>query len=157
MSTRRVCTLTAQRWTAFNISLPWRHIVQGVPLHYTLLECLSLCDVCALRCGVECGSSRRSTRCKKKGVQVLGHEIWWAASCVPLIWRWTNSPESAVTTYMTKKTRNDQLSSPSSPFANLITIRSEASGLRTGLLKLWSLILWLFKDAVSIQDLPMSI
>jgi hypothetical protein len=32
---------------------------------------------------------------KNRGVQVLGHEIWWAASRVTLTWKWTNSPQSA--------------------------------------------------------------
>jgi hypothetical protein len=102
--------------TAFTLPLPWRHIFQGVPLHYTLLEYLSLHDVCLSRCGVECGSSRRSTRCKKEGVQVLGHEMWWTTSCMPLTCRWMDSPQCAVATDMTKKTQNDLLSSSSSKY-----------------------------------------
>jgi hypothetical protein len=141
MSTRGVCALSAQRWTAFILSLPWRHVVQGVPLHYTLLEYLSLCDVCALRCGVECGSSRRSTRCreKKRGPGIGARDVM-SSILSDLKCRWLGDGRirsNLITTYMTKKNRNYLFSlssslSPSPPFANLITTPSEVSGLRAG-------------------------
>ena len=64
-------------------------MVHVVPLLYTILKYLSLCHICVLRCGVEFRSSPWSALCKKEKVRVMGQEMWWAASCMPLAKGWT--------------------------------------------------------------------